>query len=46
MSTVNSKNICFIILCLVILAVLFGVVTIVGTFDTSSMYTQLVYGDE
>ena len=46
MSTVNSKNISFIILFLVILAVLFGVVTIVGTFDTSSMYTQLVYGDE
>ena len=46
MSTVNSKNVTFIILFLLVLATLFGVVTIVGTFDPSSIYTRLIYGDK
>ena len=46
MSSVNLRNVTFIVLFLIILVVSFGVVTIVGTFDHSSMYTQLIYGDE
>ena len=45
-NAVNFKNFSFIILFLIVLGVCFGVVRIVGTFDSSSMYTQLMYGDE
>ncbi len=45
-STINFKNFTFIVLLLVVLGICFGVVRIVGTFDHSSMYTELVYGDE
>ena len=45
-STINFKNFTFIILLLIVLGICFGIVHIVGTFDNSSMYTELVYGDE
>jgi len=44
MNSVNFKNVSFIVLFLLVLGVLFGVVYTVGTFDSSSMYTQLFYG--
>lgn len=46
MSTVNFKNVSFIVLFLIVLCLCFGVVSIVGFFDNTSMYTQLIYGEE
>ena len=43
--TVNFKNVWFLVLLLVVLGISFGVVRVIGSFDSSSMYTQLVYGD-
>lgn len=45
MNAVNFKNVSFIILLLVVLGISFGVVRIIGLFDSSSMYTQLIYGN-
>ena len=45
MNTVNFKNVWFLVLLLVVLGISFGVVRVIGFFDYSSMYTQLVYGD-
>ena len=45
-NAVNFKNFTFIILFLIVLGICFGVVHIVGFFDTSSMYTQLIYGNQ
>ena len=45
-NAVNFKNFSFIIILLIVLGISFGIVRLIGTFDHSSMYTQLVYGDE
>ncbi|MBR3210872.1 MAG: hypothetical protein IKF71_02920 [Bacilli bacterium] len=45
MSSVNFKNVSFIILLLVVLGLVFGVVSVIGLFEPSSMYTRLIYGE-
>ncbi len=45
MKDMNSKNFGFIVLMLIVLGFSFGLAYVIGSFDTSSMYTQLVNGD-
>lgn len=45
-NSINFQNFTFIVILLIVLGISFGVVRLVGTFDSSSMYTQLIYGDE
>ena len=45
-NAVNFKNFSFIIILLIVLGLSFGVVRIIGTFDSSSMYTQLINGED
>ena len=44
MNAINFKNVSFIILLLIVLGLSFGLVHIIGSFDSSSMYTQLING--
>ena len=46
MNSVNSKNMWFIILFLIVLGVSFGVISVVGSFDSSSMYTELFHHND
>jgi hypothetical protein len=41
----NNKNVWFIAIFVVVLLLSFGVFKIVGAFDSSSMYTQLINGE-
>lgn len=43
LKSANSKNIGFLVLFLVVLGIAFGVIQIIGTTDSSSMYNQLFY---
>ncbi len=45
-NAVNFKNFSFIVIMIIVLILCFGTAFIVGNFDSSSMYTQLIYGEE
>ena len=40
----NNRNVWFIAIFVLLLVLSFGVIQVVGSFDSSSMYTQLIDG--
>lgn len=45
MNSRNSKNVYFLLLFVLLLGFAFGVAYVVGSFDSTSMYTHLINGN-